>query len=153
MIGGKVDELAPERRREAVLDAAFVLSDRNQLLRSHATDHVAHCFYPICEYVLGKKKEVIDPQRVVADVYAAWRELDFFGKRNGWLHVAGGKIPSVGQHGPIGIAFVQPVVPCFEFDRIAIRSHCPQMLRDAGFVDEVPGKPWNIMETCAHGRD
>ncbi len=135
------------------MNAALVLANRDQLLRSGAANCVVHGIDPIREDILGEEKIVVNLQRVVADVHAACCKIDFFGERDRPLHLADGEVPRCGQRRAIGVTLVEPLVPFLQLDGVAVRAHGPKMLRDAGLVDQVPCQPWNVVEALDHGRN
>ena len=71
MVRREVNRGTEERGRKAVLEAAFVLANGDELLRSRLANALAHGVHPIGETFLGEHLVVVDPQRVAAVVHAA----------------------------------------------------------------------------------
>ena len=111
MIGGEVDVLSPIRGRQTVLDAALILADGNQLSRSDVADGVAHTTHPIGEDFLREDVEVVNLERIVADIGATLLEFDFLGEGNGSLNCADREIPGRSQRGAIWVTLIQPLIP------------------------------------------
>ena len=131
----------------AFVGAAFILSHGDELLGPSAANRVPVGANPVCVDVLRKQVVVINLQRVMAHVHATLGEVGVLGERDGPLHRADGKVPGRCQRGPVGIAPVQPLIPFLHLDGIAVGAHGPEMLRNAGLVDQVPGEPRNVVET------
>ncbi len=146
MIGSEIDRGSPECRGRAVDDTAFVLSDGNELLRAGRANRIAHRSRPLRKEFLGKKKIVVNSQRVVAGVFASRRKLFRTRQRNHAGDGGSGNIPLCGELCAVGITFAQPAIPTSEFDRISIRTHRPEMLRNAGLVDEIPGEKRHVVK-------
>ena len=87
MVGGEIHKPAPIGGRRTILNAALVLANRDQLLRSSATNCFPHGADPIREDILGEEIIVVDFQRIVADIHAARRKIDVFGERDRPLYL------------------------------------------------------------------
>src|SRR5215475_7015732 len=146
MISRKVDMLAPVCGRKTVLNPALILADGDELLGPGRSDRLFHGANPAGKDFLREQIEVVNFQGVAADVSSAQRKLDFFRKRYRSLHGADGKVPGGSQCGPVGVTPSQPLVPCCQLHWVSIRPHRPQVLRDAGLINEVPCEEGNIVK-------
>ena len=153
VVGSEVDGSAPERGREAVLNATLILADGDELLGTCGTNGVAHREGPVREGLLREQKIVVEAERVGPGVHASGGELFLTRKRDHACDGAGSDVPQRGELGAVGIALSQPRVPRREFDGIAVGARPPKVLREAGFVDEIPGKVGDIVEAGDDRRD
>jgi hypothetical protein len=153
VIGGEVHQGPPEGGGEAILNAALVLSDGDQLLGAGGTNRVAHGADPMGEGILSEEKIVVDAEGIAADVHAALREFDIVRERNRGRDRGHGSVPCGGEGSAIGVTFRQPRVPSLKFERIAIGTHGPEASRDAGLVDEIPCEKRNVVKAGDDGRD
>ena len=153
VVGGEVDGLAPEGGGETVLNAAFVLADGDELLRAGGADGVVHGARPVREGFLREEEIVVQAKRVGSGVHAAGRELILGGKGDRACNGTGRNIPERGEFRPVGVALGQPSIPSREFDEVAIGAGLPEMLREAGLVDEIPGEIRHVVKACDDGGD
>jgi hypothetical protein len=82
--------LSEKRGQESILDAALILPDSDQLLRSSGANGIAYAVHPISEDLLRKKEEIVNPKRIMANIGAPQLKFDFFGKGNRSLNRADG---------------------------------------------------------------
>ena len=144
MVGSEINRWPEESRRQAIREAAFILADGDQLLGAGGANRVAHGFYPVREGLLPKQKEVVNLERVSPHVHAARHKFDFLGHGNRSLDRANRQIPRCRERSAIGISSAQPLIPAGQFNRIAVRTHGPQMLRNARLIDQIPSQIGNI---------
>src|SRR5437868_13907550 len=107
MIGGRVYVRTEECSPEADLKSAFVLSYRDQLLRSSFANAFAHRLHPVGEALLREHFIVVNSQRVVAGVHSTRIEIYVFGQRNYSLDRSDWHIPGHGLISPIRISVIQ----------------------------------------------
>ena len=80
-------------------------------------------------------------------------EFVFLGREIVPAYGAGGNIPEGSEFSAVGITLGQPFVPGGEFDGIAVGACFPEVLRDAGLVDEIPSEIGHVVKAGDDGRD
>src|SRR5690242_3354110 len=146
MVSGEIDHRSVKSRGETVPYAAFILADGDELLRARRADFFAQRANPLDESLLREEKIIVNAKRIVADIHAARTKFEFTGKGNAASDRIRRRIPCGRQRRAVGITFRKPLIPRGQFDGIAVRTRLPQVLRNAGLVNEVPSQKRNIME-------
>src|SRR5439155_5889719 len=90
IVGCEIDKLFPEGGRKAVLDAAFVLTHGDELLRAGGADGLPHGPHPARENILREQKVVVILQGIPSYVHASRCEFNFFWKRKNSYYRCGG---------------------------------------------------------------
>ena len=146
MVGGEIDRRGIKSGGEAIPHPAFILAHGDELLRAGSADFVAHGADPFDESFLGEDEIVIDAKRVVALIHSARAEFELTRQGNVSRDGIVRCVPGSRERGAVGIAFRKPLVPCSQFDGIAVWARLPQMLRNAGLVDQIPRQERNIVK-------
>ena len=153
MVSGEIDRRGIKSGGEAIPHAAFILAHGDELLRAGSADFVAHGADPFDESFLGEDEIVIDAKRVVALIHSTRAEFELTRQGNVPRDGIVRCVPGSRERGAVGIAFRKPLVPCSQFDGIAVRARLPQMLRNAGLVDQIPRQKRDVFETGDNAED
>src|SRR5689334_7908882 len=120
MVGGEVNGRSPEGWRQAILNAALILTHGNELLRSTLPNRVPHGACPLGERFLRKQEIVMDTERVCTRIHASGIKLCFCRKRNQSADRIGRHIPQRSEPAAIRVVGAYPAVPHGVFNWIAI---------------------------------
>src|SRR5215472_6782399 len=148
MIGSEINRCPVKGRRQAVPHTSFILANSDELLRTGSSDSLMHRAHPVQESLLREHEIVVDAKRVVALIHSSRAEFELTRQRNGSRGGIGRHVPGSRKGSVVGIAFCEPLVPSRQLEGIAVWSRLPQMLRNAGLVDQVPRQERNIAETA-----
>src|SRR5712692_442962 len=153
MVRGEVKRFPEKGRGKSAAVSTFILAHGDELLRTGGADGSPHLLNPCGKTFLGKKIEIVEFVRVVANISAARHELDIAGQRQRRLRRRSGQVPGGGQGGAIRVALLEPEVPSLQLERVSVGTGLPQAPGEAGFINKVPGHKGNIVEARDHSRN